>query len=155
MKVLFLHGWNSVLGGVKPSYLQNKGIIVINPALDNDDFKKAVATAQGAFDSENPDVIVGSSRGRAVAMNIKNNGVPLVLLCPAWKNWGIATTIFANSVLLHSKDDEVIPFANSEELIANSKLSLMNLIVTGNDHRLADAHSLEQMYQQVLRSKKL
>jgi len=41
MKVLFLHGWNSKPGGVKPTYLLNHGHVVINPALSDDDFAMA------------------------------------------------------------------------------------------------------------------
>ncbi len=67
-------------------------------------------------------VIVGSSRGGAVAMNIDSKDTPLVLLCPAWKNWGTATTDKPNTIILHSRKDDVIPFADSEELINNSGL---------------------------------
>ena len=42
MKILFLHGWHSVPGGVKPTYLQSQGCEVVNPALDDDDFEAAV-----------------------------------------------------------------------------------------------------------------
>ena len=65
MKILFLHGWHSVVGGVKPTYLKDAGHEVINPALDDDDFLAAVRTAQAEFDLHQPDVIVGSSRGGA------------------------------------------------------------------------------------------
>jgi alpha-beta hydrolase superfamily lysophospholipase len=102
MKILFLHGWYSVVGGVKPTYLKNAGHEVINPALDDDDFDLAVRTAQAEYDQHQPDVIVGSSRGGAVAINIQTKDTPLVLLCPAWKNWGTARTIKPNSVILHS-----------------------------------------------------
>jgi hypothetical protein len=37
MTILLLHGWHSVPGGVKPSYLASHGHEVINPALDNHD----------------------------------------------------------------------------------------------------------------------
>ena len=90
MKILFLHGWHSVPGGVKPSYLASHGHEVINPALDDDDFDQAVRTAQAEYDRHQPDVIVGSSRGGAVAMNLDSGSTPLVLLCPAWKRWGTA-----------------------------------------------------------------
>ena len=83
MKILFLHGWRSVPGGVKPSYLIEHGHTVINPALDDDDFAGAVRTAQAEYDRHRPDVIVGSSRGGAVAMNLDAGSTPLVLLCPA------------------------------------------------------------------------
>ena len=70
MKILFLHGWHSVPGGVKPTYLKDHGHTVINPALDDDDFAAPLATAQAEFDKHQPGVVVGSSRGGAVAMNI-------------------------------------------------------------------------------------
>ncbi|WP_197455327.1 alpha/beta fold hydrolase [Stieleria neptunia] len=103
MKILFLHGWNSVVGGVKPTFLKDAGHEVINPALDDDDFDAAVRTAQAEYNRHPPDVVVGSSRGGAVAMNIQSESTPLVLLCPAWKNWGRATTIKPNTIILHSR----------------------------------------------------
>ena len=145
MKILFLHGWHSVVGGVKPTYLTNDGHEVINPALNDDDFDLAVRTAQAEYDQHKPDVIVGSSRGGAVAVNINSGDTPLVLLCPAWKNWGTATTIKQNSAILHSRQDDVIPFADSEELAANSGLPTLTLIEVGIDHRLADPEPLKAM----------
>jgi hypothetical protein len=138
MKLLFLQGWHSVPGGVKPTYLKDHGHKVINPALDDDDFDAAIRAAQAAHDQRQPDVIVGSSRGGAVAMNIDSKDTPLVLLCPAWKNWGTCKKLKPNSLILHSCNDEVIPFADSEELVANSGLSPETLIEVGSDHRLAD-----------------
>ena len=127
MKILFLHGWHSVVGGVKPTHLANAGLEVINPALDDDDFAAAMHTAQHAFDQHQPDVVVGSSRGGAVALNIDSSTKPLVLLCPAWKNWGSADRLKANSVILHSRLDDVIPFEDSEELVARSGLPPENV----------------------------
>jgi predicted esterase YcpF (UPF0227 family) len=91
LKILFLHGWQSVPGGVKPTYLQQHGHSVINPKLDDDDFAVALQTAQAAFDQHQPDVVVGSSRGGAIAMNLRPHQAKLVLLCPAWKKWAKRT----------------------------------------------------------------
>ena len=41
--------------------------------------------AQAEFDTHKPTFVVGSSRGGAVAMNVKIGDARLVLLCPAWK----------------------------------------------------------------------
>ena len=77
-----------------------------------------------------------------------NSGdTPLVLLCPAWKNWGTATTTKPQSIILHSRQDDVIPFANSEELFANSGLPPETLIEVGDDHRLADPDPLKAMLE--------
>ncbi|TWU49317.1 alpha/beta hydrolase [Rubripirellula reticaptiva] len=145
MKILFLHGWTSVPGGRKPTHLKKAGHEVLNPALDDDDFGLAVRTAQAEYDQHKPDVIVGSSRGGAVAVNMSSGDTPLVLLCPAWKNGGTGTTVKPNTVILHSRQDDVIPFAESEELIRNSRLSDDTLIETGADHRLADPEPLKAM----------
>ncbi|MEZ5943949.1 MAG: alpha/beta fold hydrolase [Planctomycetaceae bacterium] len=147
MKILFLHGWHSVPGGVKPTYLRVAGHEVLNPALDDDDFDAAAQTAQVEYDHHQPAVIVGSSRGGAVALNIESKDTPLVLLCPAWKNWGTVTKLKPNSVILHSRADGVIPFADSEELVAQSSLSPETLVEVGNDHRLADPESLRVMLE--------
>ncbi len=131
MKILFLHGWHSVPGGVKPTYLKDHGHFVINPALDDDDFDAALATAQAEFDQHQPQVVVGLSRGGAVAMNINSGDAKLVLLCPAWKKWGTAKTVKPGTVILHSRADDVIPFADSEELLINSGLPGSALIEVG------------------------
>lgn len=145
MKVLFLHGWNSVPGGVKPTYLKEHGHTVLNPKLPDEDFAQAVCIAQAVFDKDQPDVVVGSSRGGAVAMNISSGGARLVLLCPAWKKWGTARTVKPGSVILHSRADDVVPFGDSEELVKNSGLAMSALIEVGTDHRLADPEPLAAM----------
>lgn len=139
MKILFLHGWNSVPGGVKPTYLKDHGHEVINPKLPNDDFAEAVRIAQNGFDQHQPQVVVGSSRGGAVAMNIDSGEAKIVLLCPAWKKWGTARRVRPDAVILHSRADDVVPFADSEELATTSEAMLIEV---GTDHRLADPESL-------------
>ena len=151
MKILFLHGWQSTPGGVKPTYLKNHGHTVLNPALPDDDFDAAVRIAQAEFDQHRPDVVVGSSRGGAVAMNINAWAAPLVVLCPAWKRWGTATTVKPGTVILHSRADETVPFADSEELVRNSGLPASALVEVGTEHRLADPESLARMLEVVER----
>jgi pimeloyl-ACP methyl ester carboxylesterase len=117
MIILFLHGWQSVPGGVKPTFLARHGHEVVNPKLPDDDFAEAVRVAQSEFDKHQPAVVVGSSRGGAVAMNINSGEAKLILLCPAWKRHGTAKTVKPGTVILHSRADDVVPFADSEELV--------------------------------------
>ena len=145
MKVLFLHGWNSVPGGVRPTYLKDHGHEVINPALPDEDFGEAIRIAQAEFDQHRPQVVVGSSRGGAVAMNINSGESRVVLLCPAWRKYGTVKTVKPGTVILHSRADDVIPFADSEELVRNSGLPATALIEVGKDHRLADPEPLDKM----------
>ncbi len=147
MTILFLHGWHSVPGGRKPSYLAAHGHKVINPALDDDDFAAAVRTAQAEYDRHRPDIIVGSSRGGAVAMNLDAGSTPMVLLCPAWKRWGWVRTVKPGTVILHSEADDVIPIADSRELARISGLPDSALIIVGGDHRLADPEPLRTMLE--------
>ena len=48
----------------------------------------------------------------------------------------------ANTVILHSRADDVVPFADSEELARSSGATLIEI---GKDHRLADPEPLAAM----------
>lgn len=78
-------------------------------------------------------------------MNINSGDAKLVLLCPAWKKWGTVKTVRSSTVILHSKNDDVIPFEDSMELVRNSGATLIEV---GNDHRLADPEPLEAMLKE-------
>jgi uncharacterized protein len=146
MKVLFLHGWTSKAGGLKPSYLIRKeGHDVLNPALPDEDFEESVRIAEREFKEHSPDVIVGSSRGGAVAMNMESGDIPLVLLCPAWKKWGQANSVKENTIILHSVEDDVVPYQDSEELVENSHPIVPTLAQVGHSHRLSEDDSLLAM----------
>ena len=149
VKLLYLHGWNSMVGGVKPTSMRSHGHEVIEPELDHEDFEVALRTAQAAFDQHQPEVVVGSSRGGAVAMNLDSGPARLVLICPAWKKWGTAKSVKPGAVILHSRADDVVPFADSVELISMSQLPDTALIEVGKDHRLADAEPLEALLRVV------
>lgn len=140
--ILFLQGWHSVPGGVKPTYLKDHGHEVINPKLPDDEFAESVRIAQAEFDKHQPDVVVGISRGGAVAVNINSGSAKLVLLCPAWKKWGTVTTVKPGTVILHCRADDLVPFTDSEELARNSGATLIEV---GNDHWLNDPEPLAAM----------
>ncbi len=50
MKILFPHGWQSVPGGVKPTFLAQHGHEAINPKLPDDGSAEAVRIAQTEYD---------------------------------------------------------------------------------------------------------
>ena len=52
-------------------------------------------------------------------------------------------------IILYSRPDQVMPFADSEELVRNSGLPPESLIEAGFEHRLADEKSLEAMLRAV------
>lgn len=149
MIVLFLHGWESTPGGVKPRYFEEHGHTVLNPALPPDDFEASLRVAQEAYDQGRPDLVVGSSRGGAVALNIEAKDTPLLLLCPAWKKWGATTSARAGTVIMHSREDEIVPFVMSQELYDASPRGV-RLVEAGSDHRLSDPVALARILELAL-----
>lgn len=131
-KVLFLHGWSSD-GGNKSAFMRSLGYDVLTPHLSDWFFSRAVRQAQAAYDTFKPDVVVGSSRGGAVAMALDSGDSPLILLAPAWKRWGKARSVKKNCVVIHSPWDDYVPFEDSVELC---EASSVGLIAAGVDHRL-------------------
>lgn len=115
--------------------------------LPNDDFEESVRIAQRALDEGRPDLVIGSSRGGAVAMNLQAGHTPAVLLAPAWRKWGKATTIGAGTVILHSPNDDVVPIDDSRELVRQSGLPDDHLLVVGEDHRMIDAEAFRRCWR--------
>jgi hypothetical protein len=142
MKILYLHGWQSTPGGVKPSYLAKAGHELLEPALPDEAFAEAVRIAEECLAANQPDLIVGSSRGGAVAVNMRSADTPRVLLCPAWKRWGSADKVPPGTIILHAPEDDVVPYADSQELLSRSGLPDSALVPVGHEHRLADPQSL-------------
>ena len=84
MKILFLHGWYSIKGGVKPFYRRASGNEVIKIALD--DFDEAVRTAQAEHDRHRLAVTVGSFRGGSETPD-HDSASELRINVKAWRSW--------------------------------------------------------------------
>ena len=116
-KVMFLHGLESKPWGSKSLFLKEIGHEVVCPALIKNDFEESVRIARDCLKKEKPDVVVGSSRGGAVALHLDIDEERLVLIAPAWKRFGCSyNPPKVSGVILHSSDDDVIPYSDSEEL---------------------------------------
>ena len=143
MKILFLHGLESSPGGKKPTFLASLGHEVLNPALLKEDFEASVQIAQSLYDKERPDIVVGSSRGGAVAMAMEGVDVKTVLIAPAYKKYDVKPTHATRSgdrIILHSICDDVISVKDSTDLVTNHGYRLH---VCGSDHRMSDADALK------------
>jgi hypothetical protein len=88
-------------------------------------FFNARGIAQSAVDSFQPDVIVGSSMGGALAIAI-DSPAARVLIAPAVEIHGLGVTlpnlwrsrgIGARTIILHAEEDAVVPFQASERLL--------------------------------------
>lgn len=82
MKVLFLHGWQSVPGGVKPTFLARHGHEVVNPKLPDEDFAEAVRIAQAEEWKRH-----GSARAVKPGTVICTAGPTTWCRSPAVRNW--------------------------------------------------------------------
>lgn len=145
MKVLLLHGKESQPGGRKARAIQEAGHELINPDLRLD-WDEAVDTAQRAFDLHNPDVVVGSSRGGAIAINIDTRGAPRVLIAPAWNMFGSENAVASNTVILHCKEDKIVPYEDSVDISARTGAKL---ICVGRSHRMSDSEALTALVDQL------
>lgn len=142
MKILFLHGLESKPGGSKSKALKEAGFEVLNPALPREPFDIAVKVAQDVVNVNRPEVIVGSSRGGAVAMAINPKGAHLVLIAPAWKKYKVSKSL-KPSVILHSETDDVVPFEDTQELFRNN--TGIEVIACDDDHRMKEEKTLQTL----------
>jgi len=147
MKILFLHGLESSVGGTKPSFLRELGHEVYEPSLPADSFNDSVCAARSIVESIKIDLIVGSSRGGAVALQVCH-GHNMVLIAPAYKKY-IGTDLTrlrmnrAGRVIInHSRHDKVVPLKDSEELLCCGNVDLN---VVGDCHRMNDPDALDAL----------
>ncbi len=140
MKILFLHGKEGTPLGTKPTYLKSKGYEVIAPALDKNDWEASRVAARKAFEEHSPDVVVGSSRGGALACDLKTGSIPKVLIAPAYKHFPAKIVdVGRNCWILHCKDDDTVKFEHSVQL---SEATQATLIECGAGHRMSDDTAL-------------
>ena len=148
VKILFLHGLESSPGGSKPKYLESMGYTVMNPHMPPGSYEEACNIAQRLIDDTKPDIVVGSSRGGAIAMNNNLASAKLVLIAPAWRKYGVPTSKYQDSdtIVLHCMGDEVVPYSDSVELADNWGVSLHEC---GQSHRMNSTASLAALLNAV------
>ena len=142
MKVLFLHGLESKPGGSKAKALKEAGFEVLNPALPREPFDIAVKIAQDVINYERPSVVVGSSRGGAVAMAVNLMGAQRVLIAPAWRKYGVSKNLDP-AFILHSENDDIVPFEDTQELFRNNVG--ITVIACDDDHRMRKEETLSKI----------
>lgn len=149
MKILFLHGKGSdPTKSRKVEFLRAEGNEVIAPQLDDNDFDESVKIASCTAAVNDLDLIIGSSRGGAVAMRMVQHvhgNTPMVLICPAWRNYMDAPPDITNNLaILHSPNDEVVPLIDSHEIPCCS------IRKAGKDHSMNDDEARYEMLRAML-----
>ena len=147
-KVLFLHGMEGTPEGTKPTYLKKMGYRVIAPVLPKDNFELSLQRARDAFENFEPDIVVGSSRGGAIATALKTGETPKVLIAPAWKKFGVTDlNVDKTTVVLHCADDDLVPYEDSVELTKPEDGEFFGPTLTecGENHRMSDEEALQHL----------
>jgi len=153
MKIVYLHGMLSSPDSSKASALREAGHEVFAPALPKDSWDVSMMLAQRAIDEEDPDVVVASSRGGALALNINTGRLPLILIAPAWNKFGHQSPEVLERInschitLLHSPCDNVVSYEDS--LVASAHLLNSVLIPVGSEHRMNDQLAIRAMLDAV------
>ena len=144
MTILFLHGWQSTPGGVKPTFLKDHGHEVLNPALPDEDFDAAVSHRPGRVRPaparcrrrlqpgrcRRHEHQLGFDAARAALPGLEDDGERPRPSSPARSSCTPRPTTWCRS-------------PTSEELVRNSGLPASALIEVGHDHRLADPGVVE------------
>ena len=142
MNILFCHGKEGSPEGTKARALKNVPNVsmIIKPRLTNSfdmyDFVKDLNNLMAL--EEEFDVIVGSSRGGALACQMNTNRRK-ILIAPAWKKFNVIPNLTKHDVILHCKQDNLVPYADSEQL---ANMFGCRLIECGLNHRMSDDETL-------------
>lgn len=158
IRLVFLHGLEGSPQGRKPSWLRAAGFEVTAPTLPTQtlmpylgqalsrlpehSFAEALAVAQAAVEATRPEVLIGSSFGGGLAVELCHRGLwrgPLVLLAPAARRafgHDRLPALGARAAVLHGRFDDIVPPQDSLELAARSRGDV-ELTLVDDDHRLA------------------
>ena len=140
LRVHFIHGLEGSPSGAKARFFA-KHFDAYTPAMDTRDFAAAVETQARALADAGADVVVGSSFGGAIAVELLHRGVwtgPTLLLAQAAFKLGGARTLpdGVPVLLVHGVRDEVVPIGDSRTLARTGTPALVQLVEVDDDHRL-------------------
>lgn len=142
LKILFLHGLESKPGGAKVKLLESLGHEVINPALPKDSWSGSIRIASECM-LDKPDIVIGSSRGGALAMHVSAFTTRLILIAPAWDKFNVPPIVPYGTQVLHSLKDDVVEYAHSTKLL--SRNDGVQLIEVGESHRMNSQEALDML----------
>jgi len=149
LRVQFVHGLESGPGSAKALYLDRRFDTVAR-AMDTSDFEASVGVQAEEIGAQEPDVLVGSSFGGAVALALLQRGLytgPTLLLCPAYRNFGVEGRIpeGLRVLVVHGTRDTVVPIEDSRALARTGSSGSVALVEVDDEHRLASLLDSEEL----------
>jgi len=140
-RVLFIHGQESGPQGTKARLLAEH-FDALTPAMDTQDFEGCVRQIGSAIAEFQPEVVVGSSFGGAVAVALLQRGLwhgPTLLLAQAAAELGVALRLPEDALvwIVHGTRDELVPIASSLVLARSGSPERVRLLEVNDDHRLS------------------
>jgi len=140
LRVLFIHGQEGSPQGSKARALAAV-FETRTPAMDTAHFEACVAQQAEAVRRFQPDVVVGSSFGGAVAVALLQReawGGPTLLLAQAAQRVGVRGRLptGARVWLVHARGDDVVPIADSRRLARSGTPGYVRLIEVDDDYPL-------------------
>jgi len=140
LRVQFIHGLESSPSGAKARLLAEH-FCARTPAMDTRDFAACVEVQAESLASFRPDVLVGSSFGGAVAVELLRRGSwrgPTLLLAQAAlkRDRGARLPEGVPVWLVHGLRDDIVDPEDSRTLAQTGTAGLVRLIEVDDDHPL-------------------
>jgi len=140
LRVQFIHGLEGSPQGNKARALAAE-FETITPAMDTSNFEACVALHAETIRRFEPDVLVGSSFGGAVALALLQRGQwsgRTLLLAQAGQRQGLRARIppGIRVWLVHASGDDVVPVADSRRLARSGTPGFVRLFEVDDDHAL-------------------
>jgi len=140
LRVQFIHGLEGSPQGNKARVLAAE-FETTTPAMDTGHFEACVALHAETLRRFEPDVLVGSSFGGAVALALLQReqwSGPTLLLAQAGLRQGLRAKIppGVRVWLVHARGDDVVPIADSQRLARSGTPGFVRLFEIDDDHAL-------------------
>lgn len=154
MKVHFIHGLESSPLGEKARYLAAH-FDARTPHMDTKDLEGAIEIQRASIAAWQPDVVVGSSFGGAIAVALLARGHwrgPTLLLAQAAAKLGIhdPLPVGVPVTLVHGVHDAIVPIEDSRALAKTGTPGLVVLEEVDDEHRLSSLVASEHLATLVL-----
>jgi predicted esterase len=140
IRVQFAHGLESTPQGNK-ARLFAQHFTALTPAMNTRDFERCVLVHAAALESFQPHVLVGSSFGGAVVVELLTRGLfkgPTLLLAQAALHYRPEARLpeAVPVTLVHARQDDIVAFEHSERLARTGTPGLVHLLARDDDHPL-------------------